>query len=191
VRRNWFIAAIVVGVGAIVVAALVMRLTEDDTAQPSATEWADSVCTSLATWRASITSLADVGAGTLTAESLREKLDEADAATRQLVTELRDLGAPDLESGNEAEQGLDAAAAEIQAGYEALKEDAEAAADASTRTEFLQELAGLAPQFQTLLDTLAATVENLQSGDFAQDARSELQQAFSGSASCQALQTES
>ena len=48
-RRNWFIAAIVIGVLAIVIAAVVMRLTEDD---PETTaEWADSVCTSLSDWR--------------------------------------------------------------------------------------------------------------------------------------------
>ncbi len=40
-RRNWFIAAVVIGVVSIVVAAAVMRLTEDD---PETTaDWADAV----------------------------------------------------------------------------------------------------------------------------------------------------
>jgi hypothetical protein len=47
VRRNWFIAAIVIGIVSIAVAALVMRLTADASESTSPTAWADSVGTSL------------------------------------------------------------------------------------------------------------------------------------------------
>ena len=73
-RRNWFIAAIVLGVIAIVIAAVVMRATDDS---PETTEeWAGAVCTSLTDWRTSIEALADVGGEPLTADSLRDRLNE-------------------------------------------------------------------------------------------------------------------
>ena len=78
-RRNWFIAAVVIGIAAIVIAAIAMRLSDDG---PQTTEeWAGEVCTSLSDWRDSITSLADVTDAPPTADALRDKLGEAEDAT--------------------------------------------------------------------------------------------------------------
>ena len=190
-RRRWFIAAIALGVFAIVVAAIAMRLSDDDGDQQSTSEWADSVCTSLATWQGSITSLADVSGGTLTPESLGEKLDDAESATSQLVSELQSLGPPDLDEGDELQQELDDAAAELESSFETLKQGAEDATQADSPAAFLQELAALAPQFQALLDTLATTVDDLENANVAEDSKVALQQAFADSASCQQLQASS
>ena len=189
-RRNWFIAAIVIGIVSIVVAALVMRLTEDDSGQPSATAWADSVCTSFTTWRSSITAVSDVSGDTLTPESLQQSLADATTATETLVDDLQALGSPDLDSGDALKQQLDSAAAEIESSFGTLKQGAEDAADASSPSDFLQALAALAPQFQALLDTTQTTVEDLQSANVGEGAKTELQQAFSNAASCQQLQAE-
>jgi len=144
VRRSWFIAAIVLGIVSIAVAAVLMRLTEDDNAQASPSAWADSVCTSLATWRSSITAISDVSGETLTPESLRQSLGDATTATETLVTDLRQLGPPDLDAGEELKQQLDSAASEIEAGFDALKQGAEDAANAGSPADFIQALAALA-----------------------------------------------
>jgi len=190
VRRNWFIAAIVIGIVSIVVAALVMRLTEDDSGQPSATAWADSVCTSFTTWRSSITAISDAGGDSLTPESLQQSLADATSATATLVDDLRALGPPDLDSGDDLKQQLDSAAGEIESSFGTLKQGAEDAADAKSPAEFREALAALAPQFQALLDTTKTTVEDLQSANVGEGAKTELQQAFSNAASCQQLQAE-
>jgi hypothetical protein len=190
VRRNWFIAAIVIGIVSIVVAALVMRLTEDDNGQPSATAWADSVCTSFTTWRSSITAVSDVSGDTLTPESLQQSLADATTATETLVDDLQALGSPDLDSGDALKQQLDSAAAEIESSFGTLKQGAEDAADASSPADFIAALTSLGPQFQALLDTTQTTVEDLQSANVGEDAKTELQQAFSNAASCQQLQAE-
>ena len=190
-RRNWFIAAIVLGVVAIAVAALVMRVTEDDGSQASPAAWADSVCTSLATWRSSITSLAEVDGDALTPESLGDRLDEAGSATSRLGTELRGLGSPDLESGDQLKQDLDSATSELESSFDTLKQGAESAADSDSPAGFIQGLAALAPQFQALLDAISTTVDDLQNADVAGNAKAELQQAFAGASSCQQLQSES
>jgi len=191
VRRSWFIAAIVVGIASIAVAALVMRLTADDSQTSSPDAWADSVCTSLSTWRSSIIAISEVGGETLTPESLRQSLSDATTATETLETDLRQLGPPDLDAGEELKQQLDSAASEIEASFDTLKQGAEDAADTSSPADFIQALAALAPQFQALLDTLSTTVDDLQSSDVAGDAQEELQAAFASSSSCRELQADS
>jgi len=188
VRRNWFIAAIVIGIAAIVIAAVAMRLSDDG--PPSASEWADSVCTSLSDWRDSITSLADVSGEPLTADSLRERLDEAEEATSDLVSELQELGPPDLESGDQLEQQLDSAAEELESSYDALEASAEEAANAPVN-EFLQELAALASDFAALQTAIGNTVTTLRNADVSEETEAELRQAFAEAPSCQSLEAES
>jgi hypothetical protein len=189
VQRNWLIAAIVVGIIAIVIAAIAMRLSDDD---PETTaEWADSVCTSLADWRSSIAALADVGGAQLTAETLGDRLDEGEDATRTLVTDVRELGPPDVVDGEEVEQALDDATAGLEESYDELQAAADDAIDASNQSEFLAALAGLADDFQALLEQARDVVATLQSASLFGEASAELEQAFAASASCQSLQAES
>ena len=189
-RRNWFIAAIVVGVVAIVVAALAMRLSDDSSSQPTTEEWANSVCTDLSDWRDSITSLADVSGQTLTPSLLREKLDAADSATTTLVSELRDLGRPDLASGNQLEQELQSSVDNLQSSYDELKTAADQAANASG-TPFLQQLAGLATKFSSFLTAIQSTVDTLRNSDVGFESKAELQQAFDDAPACQSLREQS
>lgn len=187
-RRNWFLAAIALGIVAIVIAAIAMRLSDDG--PPTTEEWADSVCTSLSDWRDSITSLADVGGEPLTADSFREKLDDADAATSDLVSELQDLGRPDLEAGDQLEEQLDESTGQLESSFDTLKSSAEETADAPA-SEFLQQLAGVASDFAALQTAIATTVSTLQNADVAEESKAELQQAFADAPSCQSLQAES
>lgn len=188
-RRNWFIAAVVLGVAAIVVAAIVIRASDDGS--ESTAEWADSLCTSLSDWRQSIAGLADVGGGQLTADSLRDRLDEADGATTQLVTELRDLGPPDVVDGDQVEEALDDATAGLEDSFENLREAAEEAADAGSPQDFLTALAGLGDDFQALVDRPSELVATLQSASLFGEASAELEQAFADAPSCQALRGDS
>jgi hypothetical protein len=184
-RRNWLLAAIVLGLVAIVVAALLMRLTEDE--PPTTQEWADEVCTSLSDWRSSITALADVGGGPITSDALSDRLSDAEDATSDLVQQLRDLGPPDLESGEDLEAELDDATAELESSFDTLRESAEEAADAPA-SELLGELADLATDFAALQAAIGQTVTTLRSADVAEESRAELEQAFADASSCQELQ---
>jgi len=186
VRRNWFIAAIAVGVVAIVVAAVAMRLSDDD-GQPTTEQWASSICTSLGDWRQSINSLSDVGGQQLTPDLLREKLDQAGDATTQLAEELRDAGRPDLEAGDQLREQLDSSTEQLESSFDTLKESAEEAADAPAG-EFLQKLAPLASDFAGLQSAISQTVTAIENADVGEEAQSELRQAFSDAPACQSLQ---
>jgi len=187
VRRNWFIAAIGIGIAAIVIAAVAMRLSDDG--PPTTEEWADSVCTSLSDRRESIASLHAEGEP-VTADSLRDKLGDASDATSDLVTQLRDLGPPDLESSEELEQQLDASVDELESSFDSVKDGAEEVADAPAG-EFIQQLAALEPDFAALQTAISGTVTTLQNADVAESSKAELQQAFADAPSCESLRSES
>jgi hypothetical protein len=190
VRNKWFIGGIVVGLVAIVVAVVAGKLKDSgDSGNVQPTAWANSVCGDLADWKSSITSLADVSGGTLTKESLQQKLADARTATEQLVSELKALGRPDLAEGDQLKQQLDSAADQLNASYESLNAGAQDALGASTPTAFFQGLATLAPQFQKLLDQITATVDDLQNANVAESSKAELTQAFDDADSCQSLKS--
>jgi hypothetical protein len=189
VRRNWFLAAVLLSVVAIVIAVVVMRLSDDS---PETTEeWADAVCTSLSDWRTSITALADVGGESLTPEALGDRLDDAESATTQLVTEVRELGPPPVDDGDEVEQALDDAAAGLEERFDELRSAAEDAVDAESQAEFVAALSGLADDFQALLQQVPDVVATLQSASLFGSASAELEQGFADAPQCQALQAES
>lgn len=188
-RRNWFIAAIVIGVAAIVIAAIAMRLSNDSgTSSPSAAEWAGSVCTDLVTWKTSISSLTTgAGGGQLNADVIKQKIDTAQTATATLVSELKALGPPDLESGDQLKQDLATSADELQATFDSLKQGAEQATSAGSPSEVIKGLAALGPQFQKLVNEASTTVKTLQNANVAAGAKSELQAAFADAPACQQL----
>lgn len=188
-RRNWFIAAVVIGVVAIVVAAVAMRLS-DDGDQPTTEEWANSICTSLTDWGQSMNSLADVGGQQLTPDLLREKLGEAEDATTQLADELRAAGRPDTDAGDQLRDQLDSSTAELESSFDTLKESAQEVADAPAG-EFLQKSAGLASDFAALQATISQTVTTIENADVGEEARAEVQQAFADAPACQSLQDQS
>ena len=186
-RNKWFIAAIVIGLAAIVIAVVASKLKDNGSDTMSTADWASAVCTDVGEWKSSITSLADVSSGSLTKDSLQQKLDDAKSATDTLVSQLKDLGKPDLAASDELQQQLDSSADQLQASYQSLQSQAQDALSADNPAAFLQGLAKLAPQFGQLLNEIKTTIENLRSSDAAGSAKTELQQAFDDSASCQNL----
>ncbi len=189
-RNKWFIGAIVVGLAAIVVAVVASKVKDNgDSGTLTTAEWADSVCTDVAQWKSSITSIADVSGGTLTKDSLQQKLDDAKSATDELVSQLKGLGKPDLAASEQLQQQLDSSAEQLRASYQSLQSQAQDALSADSPAAFLQGLAKLAPQFGQLLDEIQKTVAELRSSNLAGSAKTELQQAFDDSQSCQSLRS--
>jgi hypothetical protein len=190
VRRTWVIVGIVVVAVAIVAAVVIVKATDSSSSSVSTTEWAGDVCTSLSDWRSSIESLATVSGGSLNRDDLRQKLSDAQVATEQLITDLKDIGPPDTESGTQLKQQLQDSADQLQQSYENLKAQAQEALDADSATAFLQGLAKLAPDFQNLLNETASTLDTLESSDVAGSSSDEIKQAFDDADSCQALRSQ-
>jgi len=189
-RSKLLLAGAAVLGAAIAAVAIAFAVRDAGSGRLQTTAWAGAVCTSLSEWRSSITALADVSGGTLTKESLREKLAAAEDATAKLTADLRALGPPDLEAGDEVKRELDASVTALESTYAELRAGAQDALDAEDPASFLRSLARLAPTFQRLLDQIAGTVETLQNADVAAEARAELERAFAEAEPCRALTAE-
>jgi len=190
VRRNWLIAAVVVGVLVIVVAVVAARLADDDFTSVDTTEWAGSVCTSLSEWQASLEDIVAGGEGGPSVEALEDAVDDARSATDDLVQDLQRLGPPDLETGDEVEDALDDSVDGLRDSYDELDSAAREALDAGSPAEALQQLAALAPQAEALVQQARDIVASLRSASLFGEASAELEQAFAAAGSCAQLRSE-
>ena len=99
------IALVAVGLLAVFLAA---GCGGSDNGGSSAEKWADDVCSSITTWKNSVTSATDsLKGGNLSEDSLRSAVDDVSGATNDFVDDVRGLGAPDTEAGEQAKDSLD------------------------------------------------------------------------------------
>jgi len=149
--------------------------------QPSTSEWADGLCSAITTWQSSITSIVtSLQSGGLTKDSLTSAFDDAKDATNTLTSSLDDLGKPDSEAGQQAQDAVNQLSSEISDDIKTIQDAVDNASGVS----------GALNAAQVTKDTItkagsqvSSTVTTLQ-GVGAQD---EFKTAFADSSSCQKL----
>src|SRR6185295_17528994 len=74
----------------------------------SATEtWANGVCSSLNTWKTSVTQAgASITGGNMSQDQVTSAVNDVKDATSKLSSDLKGLGRPDTESGQQAQEAL-------------------------------------------------------------------------------------
>jgi DNA repair exonuclease SbcCD ATPase subunit len=146
----------------------------------STEEWAGGVCTSLSEWiedvDGSLKSLGDEGLG-LDAEDVRETVVEVRDATDELADDLRELGRPETESVERAEEELEALEAELRAQLERIERAAETSRDP------LEFAATVAMALAVAANEVEQTFRDLQQ----LDPGSELEQGFRDADACDEL----
>ncbi len=143
------------------------------------TEWAGNVCTAITTWTDSLTSSVNsLRGGNLSKDSLQGVADDAKSSTETLIDDLKGLGKPDTESGQQAQDTLNQLADELQADVDAI--DA-ALNDSSAST--LSTISKLTGTLQTMGNQLSTAFSDLEQ----LDAQGELEDAFKQADSCDQL----
>jgi hypothetical protein len=169
--------------GLVILAALVFLAAGcggDD--ERSATDWAGDVCSAISTWSDSVTSTAEsLGAGGLSEEALRDAADEFEGATNDFVEELRDLGPPNVEGGEEAQESIDQFADEVD---ESVSELEQAVDEASDVSGIVAAATAASAALSTLGELVSTTVATLGA------AGNELAEAFAEADSCDELGSE-
>jgi hypothetical protein len=149
----------------------------------AASDWADSVCTALSDWQDELqqigSSITD-DPSSISRDTLEQAATDASDATDNLLETLRDIGAPDTESGQEAEQLIDTLADDLQQDLD----DAEAAVEeASGFTGIISAIGEVTTAFTSAGSAIASTFDDLR----ALDADDELRQALEDNETCQSL----
>jgi hypothetical protein len=150
--------------------------------EPATTaDWANSVCTSITTWKNSVTTAASsLKGGDLSKSALTSAADDAKSATDTLKSDLKDLGKPPLDSGQQAKDLVDQLATELNTDIDSIKQ---AVDSSSGGLGAVGAAATAATTFSTMQTQLSSTLSSLQ----ALDAKGELTTAFQQSSSCKQL----
>jgi len=151
--------------------------TSSTDASPT-TEWADGLCSAVNTWTASITSAADpITSGDISKDSLTTAVDDVKSSTETLTADLRALGKPDTEAGQEAKDSVDKLLTDLQSGVTSIEDELNGA---SGNAGYVAAAPAIATTLETMGTDVTSTITTLQG----LDAKGEIQSAFNDASSC-------
>lgn len=152
----------------------------DDT---SATEqWASSACSAVNTWTSSIQSIGETVRQDPTRAGVEKALDDLESSTQTLVDDLKGLGAPETEAGQEAQDEVNSLADDLDQSLEEMKG---AADNVSSASDVLSAISVVTANLSTMADDASSTIDKLQQLDGGQ----ELKDAFENADSCADLRS--
>ena len=165
----------------LVVGVLAAGCGSDDSEPSSPTDWADGVCTAITTWTDSIKSAADpIKSGDISEDSLQSAADDVKSATDTLESDLKDLGKPDTEAGQQAKDSLDQLSSD-------LSTDTDTITSAVEDVSGVSGIAAAATTVATTLTKMQTQVTSTYTSLTQLDAKGELKTAFQEASSCQQL----
>jgi ABC-type transporter Mla subunit MlaD len=147
----------------------------------STQQWADDFCSAVTTWESSITQVTDsLKGGGVTKDDLEQAANDVQSASKTFVDDLKGLGTPDTESGQQAKESLDQLTNELSQDETAIEN---AVKNVSGVAEVLTAVSSVASTLATMSTQLKSTYDELQQ----LDAAGELKSAFENAGSCGGL----
>lgn len=147
--------------------------------EATANEWADGFCTAVTMWTDDLEEIGDtVGdPSSLSVDTIEQAAQDANAATEEFVDDVRALGAPDTESGNDVEDAVEALADSVDTERDEIEQ---AIDDASGITGVTAAVATIGASLSAMATALQSTFETLENADL----DGELQAALEQSSAC-------
>jgi uncharacterized phage infection (PIP) family protein YhgE len=151
---------------------------------PPEEKWASGVCSDISDWKDQLQkSVNDVreqvqSPGTGTVAAIQAEVQEALDATQELASDLKARGAPDVESGDQAKQQLDALATQLDATVTQAKQTIENLPAGADAGEIVKRLAPLAPAIQSLVVKTSSTLDSVKTSG------SKIKEGFDKADSC-------
>jgi uncharacterized protein YoxC len=153
---------------------------DDDSA---ATEWADDVCSAVTSWSESVSSTASsLSDGNLNADAVKDAVDDLESATSDFIDDVRGLGTPDTEAGEQARESLDQLADDAEENLSAIQK---AVDDVEGVGGVVEAVTAISTAISTMGGQLSSAFDELQQ----LDAGGELEAAFKEADSCEELQS--
>ena len=174
-RRTWTAALIVVALAGV---AAGCGGSSDEQTDPTAA-WASGFCSAVTTWTDDLQSITQQFTDTsnLSQDGLASAAEDARTSTDQLVSSLKDLGAPETDSGQEVKSALDTLSTTLDAETAQIQETAQGVTGVtdlpSAITKISASLTALGTAFSDTLQTIDAA-----------DTKGELQTALEDSPDC-------
>lgn len=153
----------------------------------AAESWADDVCTSISDWKTEIRNAGDDIRAELRSPSdgtlarIGESVQSAADATTNLADDLKGMDAPDVDSGDQAKQQVDAFAAQLETTVDEARTTVGDIPDSASLAEILSAVTSLVPS----LDALAAKGKSALAA--VEATGSEIKDGFENADSCKPL----
>ena len=150
----------------------------DNDEDPTAA-WASGFCTAITTWTDELQSVTSQFSDTsnLSEDGLQSAADDVKSATTALVDDLRELGAPDTESGEEVRAALDSLSTTLETEADAIEETVQGISGITGIPSAITAVTSSLSAMGTAFSTALQTIEDADTGD-------ELQNALEDSPDC-------
>jgi hypothetical protein len=171
-------------VSAVAVLALSVAGCGGDDDNDATTEWAGGVCSAITTWENSITSAVNSVKDNPTKDGIQSAVDDAKDATTTFTNDLKGLGKPDTDAGQQAQDALNELPSDAEAGVQQV-EQAIQTAEGAGAAGALSAISAVSATLATLTSQATTTFSQLQQlngGD-------ELKSAFDNADSCDSLRS--
>jgi uncharacterized phage infection (PIP) family protein YhgE len=147
----------------------------------STSDWADGLCSAIGDWTDSASSAtASLTSGNLDEAGLRSAVEDLESATSTFVGDVKALGTPDTEAGQNAKESLDQLADNLDSELAEIKTASDNASGVSGALAAVSTISGT---LSTMSQQISSTFSELQQ----LDAQGELERAFEESDSCASL----
>ena len=147
-----------------------------------ASEWADGFCSAVTAWTDELRSVTEqfTSLSSFSQENLQSAADDVKTATDQLVDDLRNLGAPDTESGQEVEDSIDALATTLEAELDSIQTTVDETSGIAELPGAVQDVSASVSAMSKAFSSTLTTIEDA-------DAQGELTDALESSPGCDEL----
>ncbi|HSG12906.1 MAG TPA: hypothetical protein VLA22_03470 [Gaiellaceae bacterium] len=152
---------------------------ETTTEATPASEWADGFCTAVSTWQSAIEDISGrfTSLSSLSRENLQAAADDANSATDELIEEIRALGAPDTQSGEEIEASIDDLGSTLETELDSIQATLD-------ETSGITELPGALKDVSSSITAMTTAFSDTYSTIRDAGAEDELRDALESSSAC-------
>ena len=149
------------------------------TTSASATEWANGFCSAFAAWDTAFKDATSqfTSLSSLSKDNFQKAADDVDAATQQLITDLKALGAPDTQSGQQVKDSIDSLATTLQTQADAIKTTIDQTSNITQIPGAAKDVSNSLTAMSTALSSTEKTIENA-------NVKGELTDALKSSSDC-------
>lgn len=142
--------------------------------------WAGDLCSALTTWTASVEAAATTIRASPSSDSLRAAVDAVIEATGTLADDVKGLGRPETDAGQQAEETLAGLADSLEEDANTLQQTLDQAGGGGL-TGLLEAVPAITGTFASMANAVGQAFTDLEQVD----AKGELEQAFEDAESCE------
>ena len=157
--------------------------SSSSSSSPSPKDWADNLCSAITTWSTSVqTAGQSLKNGNLSEGDLKKTTSEIKDATSTFSDDLKGLGKPNTDAGQQAKDAIDQLSTEVKDDVDKLQSSVNSAVGSGTKGA-VSAASSIATTLSTMSTQIASAASKLQQAD----AKGELEQGFKDAPACKKL----